>query len=130
MNKKAEEMVGKELIFVYNAYSNLFNRWMDMAHKVLSPATYSCSLCQVTYGYFTMHQEWANFISQLSYRVSFQYKDQWKDAGRPGRFPLVALKDGEEVRILLLPEELENLHSLQDLIHVLKSKLNEVHQNG
>ena len=51
-----------ELLFVYNADTGLFNTVADAAHKILSPSTYSCNLCKVTYGdqfgnfYFSDHR--------------------------------------------------------------------------
>lgn len=38
------------LIFVYNAKSGLISAFGDMVHKIVSPATYPCSLCALTYG--------------------------------------------------------------------------------
>jgi len=37
------------LIFVYNANGGLVNSWLDTAHKIVSPSTYSCSLCAITF---------------------------------------------------------------------------------
>ncbi len=41
------------LIFVYNANSDLFSTVTDFAHKILSPSTYQCQLCALTYGNFS-----------------------------------------------------------------------------
>jgi len=38
-----------KLIFVYNADSGLLNAMKDWAHKIVSPETYPCSLCALTY---------------------------------------------------------------------------------
>lgn len=32
---------------------------LDAAHKLISPATYSCSLCALTYGAVSMKRSWA-----------------------------------------------------------------------
>ena len=37
------------LVFVYNANAGLVAGMLDSVHKVVSPATYPCSLCAVTY---------------------------------------------------------------------------------
>jgi hypothetical protein len=39
----------QELLFVYNADAGLVTGLLDTLHKVLSPSTYSCSLCAITY---------------------------------------------------------------------------------
>ena len=38
------------LLFVYNADGGVVERTLDYLHKLTSPATYSCSLCALTYG--------------------------------------------------------------------------------
>ena len=48
----------QRLIFVYNADGGRLAGLQDMFHKILSPATYSCSLCAVTYGATSMRPEW------------------------------------------------------------------------
>ncbi|MGI8952546.1 MAG: hypothetical protein ACR2FN_13295 [Chitinophagaceae bacterium] len=49
------------LIFVYNADADLFSTLTDFAHKILSPSTYQCKLCALTYGNISMKQEWKFF---------------------------------------------------------------------
>jgi hypothetical protein len=46
------------LLFVYNADGGLLPGLKDMFHKILSPGTYPCSLCAVTYGATAMRPEW------------------------------------------------------------------------
>ena len=41
-----------KLIFVYNAGSGKLNALFDMAHKIVSPTTYECSLCALTHDAF------------------------------------------------------------------------------
>ena len=43
----------KELIFIDNAKSGLVNEMIDFAHKIVSPETYDCNLCAISYGTFT-----------------------------------------------------------------------------
>jgi len=43
-----------QIIFVYNADSSLFANITDFAHKIVSPKTYSCNLCKLSYGKFSM----------------------------------------------------------------------------
>jgi hypothetical protein len=40
-----------KLLFVYNADSGLFNSIAEAAHKIVSPQTYRCDLCRITYGW-------------------------------------------------------------------------------
>ena len=65
-----------ELLFVYNADSGLFNTVADAAHKILSPSTYSCNLCKVTYGWFTERSQWRRFVESLDVQCSFLHRDE------------------------------------------------------
>ncbi|OUR89457.1 hypothetical protein A9Q81_21645 [Gammaproteobacteria bacterium 42_54_T18] len=59
------------LVFVYNADSGMLNLMKDIAHKLLSPATYPCSLCDLTYSAFGERRSWIRFRKALP--VSQQY---------------------------------------------------------
>ena len=81
------------LIFVYNADGGRLAGLQDMFHKILSPATYLCSLCAVTYGATSMRPEWQQFIQQLAVPVEFLHRDefgrdypQWRTHPLPAAF--------------------------------------------
>ncbi len=59
------------LVFVYNADSGMLNLMKDIAHKLLSPSTYPCSLCDLTYSAFGERKSWIRFRKALP--VSQQY---------------------------------------------------------
>ena len=59
------------LVFVYNADSGILNLMKDIAHKLLSPSTYPCSLCDLTYSAFGESKSWVRFRKALP--VSQQY---------------------------------------------------------
>lgn len=65
-----------KLIFVYNADSGFFNALTDAAHKVLSPDTYACNLCAITYGNVSMKKEWKEYIASLAVPAEFLHKDE------------------------------------------------------
>ena len=54
----SKEINHKELIFIYNAKSGLVNELLDFAHKIISPETYNCNLCAITYGTFAMDKNY------------------------------------------------------------------------
>ena len=56
------DKTSSRLLFVYNADSGLFNTLTDIAHKMLSPKTYTCNLCAITHGLFSEKEEWKEFI--------------------------------------------------------------------
>ena len=51
---KEKRPSNRSLILVYNADSGFFNALADSAHKLLSPSTYDCRLCALTYGAIQM----------------------------------------------------------------------------
>ncbi|ESQ13650.1 MAG TPA: hypothetical protein DDY14_16210 [Chromatiaceae bacterium] len=69
-------MPSLQLLFVYNADSGLFNSMADAAHKIFSPSTYQCTLCQVTYGWFTQRTKWRSFIESLDAECQFLHRDE------------------------------------------------------
>lgn len=46
---------------MYNANSGKLNAWLDSAHKIVSPKTYQCRLCDLTYDIFKENEDWARF---------------------------------------------------------------------
>jgi len=64
-----------ELILVYNAESRFFNIVMDCLHKIVSPSTYQCRLCALTYGTIRMKDEWKEFIDKLKIPTEFLHRD-------------------------------------------------------
>lgn len=67
----------QRLFFVYNADGGHLAGLKDMFHKILSPATYPCSLCAVTYGATAMQPVWREFIQKLPVPVAFLHRDEF-----------------------------------------------------
>lgn len=65
------------LLFVYNANGGALNGLLDTLHKTLSPGTYACSLCALTYGATSMRPEWRRFLQQLPATTSFLHRAEW-----------------------------------------------------
>ncbi|WP_439883504.1 hypothetical protein ACSX1A_10075 [Pontibacter sp. MBLB2868] len=107
----------KQVLFIiYNADKGLFSQLTDFAHKIISPTTYSCSLCALTHGNFSMRQEWADYLSQLPLEVKFVYRNEWEHASLVQNFPLIALQNGEgKIKILLDALELNQIRTLDGL---------------
>ena len=70
----------QRLVFVYNADGGRLAGLKDMFHKILSPSTYACSLCAVTYGATSMQPQWRAFIKQLPVPVDFLHRDAFTRA--------------------------------------------------
>lgn len=116
----------QKLQFVYNAETGFFNKLTDFAHKIISPKTYACSLCALTYGKFTIKQEWAEYIGKLQLPVEFIYKNEWRFSPIREQYPLVALQTGDDrIEVLLEAQELNAITSLQDLKKALDERLQQ-----
>jgi len=117
-----------ELIFVYNAKSGLFNKATDFAHKIVSPQTYNCSLCSITYGNFSIHSEWADFIKSLNMPVKFLYKNDFeaKYPNISAIYPVVYLSNGNNMVKLISASEIGEVNKsgkLFELINLVKLKM-------
>jgi hypothetical protein len=66
-----------QLVFVYNADAGFFNLAADVAHKIFSPATYPCHLCDLTHGVLRMRPEWAQFIQESPVGLVFLHRDEF-----------------------------------------------------
>jgi hypothetical protein len=66
-----------DLILVYNADSSFFNIIKDVLHKIISPSTYQCNLCTLTYGTVRMKEKWKAFIDKLKILAEFLHRDDF-----------------------------------------------------
>lgn len=117
-----------QLLFVYNANSGVHNAILDSMHKIFSPSTYQCNLCNITHGLIGENDVWKKFRKESGHHMVFLHKDEFlKEQG--GRFaaeftfPIVLIKDRNELRILISTEELNQLKTAQELIGLLKAKV-------
>ena len=113
-------------MFVYNADTGLFSTVSDFAHKIISPKTYACNLCKLTYGNFAMKREWKEFIDGLKCAKQFLHKDEFqkKYPERAGqKLPAVyGLRQGGLSQILGA-QELNGFKDLEGLKSALRQRL-------
>lgn len=121
----------QKLIFVYNADSGVRNMVMDIAHKILSPRTYDCNLCDITFGVFTENKEWKQFRLSLEAKqqqLQFLHKDEFAKAykskfGYKFTFPIVLVETNNDLEILVNTQEMNGVESTQDFINLLENRL-------
>jgi len=107
------------LVFVYNAQSGLLNAARDGLHKLLSPATYPCSLCALTYGAVSMKRRWGRYVASLPYPVAFHYRDTAAARGWWGQeapLPVLLHIAGASVEVLLGAEAIDACAELDTLM--------------
>ena len=114
------------LLFVYNADGGRLAGLKDLFHKILSPATYSCSLCAVTYGATSMRPEWQQFIKDLPMPVDFLYRDEFvRDFPQHRTQPLpaaFAVAETGELTPFIQAAEL-NAADLNELMQLVQERL-------
>ncbi len=117
----------QKLLFVYNANSGIRNALLDSMHKVISPSTYECNLCDITFGLVSENKTWKKFREQSSVPMSFLHKDEFTKAyaskfGHKYTFPIVLMEGNGELELFISTEELNALQSSEDLIDVIQKR--------
>ena len=113
-----------ELIFICNAKSGVVNELIDFAHKILSPETYDCNLCAISYGAFSMKKKWSTYIETLPFKSTFTYKDKFSKNGYSDiKFPSVFIRSNEKLDEIISATEINEIKNLDQLIGLLNQKL-------
>lgn len=113
----------KQLILVYNANSGWHNSLIDSLHKVVSPKTYDCNLCAITFGVFFEKEIWKKFRTEANIELQFLHKNEFLDAYKPKEkydFPIIFKSEGNILEVLLKSQEINALKKPQDLINKIK----------
>lgn len=118
-----------KLIFVYNADSGLKNAIVDSAHKILSPKTYQCKLCELTYGPFKEKKKWKAFRKNTDVDMKFLHADEfehlYKSKFRPVfDLPVVLIENQYDLDVLISSKGLNGIDSLDNLISKIKRNIN------
>ena len=117
-----------KLIFVYNANSGFLDKILDGAHKIMSPSTYDCNLCSITFGAFTEDELWKAFRENAAVSMEFYHKDEFlkkfKSKWLPKYdFPVILLQSEMELELFMAAEVLNGLTSSEALIEEITKRL-------
>lgn len=117
----------QKLIFIYNADSGLRNMIVDSAHKILSPDTYTCSLCDITFGAFTENSVWNKFRKETNLDMQFLHKDEFNKTyaskfGYKFTFPIVLGETNKGLEVFVKTEELDGLENAESLIGLIRER--------
>ena len=117
------------LIFVYNADSDIFSSVTDAMHKIVSPDTYKCNLCKLTYGNVAIREEWRNFLATLTAHKEFLHKDEFV-ASYPNlasvELPAILLKTRDGIEPFISAKDINAQTTLDDLIALVSRKVTEL----
>ena len=117
-----------QLIFVYNADSGSVNAVIDSLHKIMSPQTYDCKLCELTFGVFAEREAWKKFRRESPHQMRFLHRDEFTNQYRSKwlasyTFPVVLLAEGDQFEIVITREDFASMSDTNDLIKLLKLRL-------
>ncbi len=119
------ETMNKKIIFIYNASDDFLSVGFDFFHKIISPNTYQCSLCKITYGNVSMKDQWKEYIDGLNYDVEFLYMNnfsQFHPELKALKVPTAFIFDGEKYEELITREEFNSLIDLDSLIRIMNER--------
>ncbi len=114
-----------KIIFVYNANSGLMNTVLDIGHKILSPETYECNLCNITHGVLQEREEWKTFRESSTDDLEFLHKDEFeKKYQQVKEYPVILMSNGRnELQEIINKDELNQLDTVEGLIKKLKETI-------
>ena len=117
-----------KLIFVYNADSGLFNTVTDIAHKVLSPKTYSCNLCALTHGHFKIKQDWVEFLKQIDTELEFLHRDEFLNKYNQdnAELPAIFIEKNGALSPCLDQATINKIQTLDDLKGVILERKQQI----
>jgi len=118
----------KILLFVYNSDTGLFSVVTDYAHKIISPKTYPCNLCALTYGNMGMNNLWKEFIANLKVPIAFLHRDEFVKQYdlKNTQLPAAFLKQGESIKMLITHDEVNKCTAVEELIDLVTKKIEGV----
>lgn len=120
------------LVFVYNADSGLVSTLLDIGHKIVSPSTYECRLCALTYSIFSMRDEWRRFVAHLGVPVEFLHRDELERRYgiRGTALPAVFRRDDRGLSEWITAAEIGGCRSLSELEALIQARLGAAPLHG
>ncbi len=117
----------ERLVFIYNARSGALNAILDTAHKVFSPKTYQCRLCELTYGAFSEQKAWKEFRETSKVPFEFLHTDEFekeyfRHKPKGVTYPIVFSFKENLLTEVVSTQELDDLASLDALMKLVRER--------
>ncbi len=109
-----------KLIFVYNAESGKLNALFDIAHKIIKPETYQCSLCAITHGALSEKKAWSEFKASTKLELEFLHKDEFEEKYKLTFDYPVVLENEETIKPVITAEELGKFDNVEEFIQRIR----------
>ena len=115
------------LLFVYNANSGLLPLLKDVSHKIISPKTYPCSLCALTYNPFTESNTWKTYRKNTTIEMVFYHKDEYESLyNYKTTYPSILIENKNKIKGFIDKNRLNQLTSVQELIALIEKEKNSI----
>ncbi len=113
---------------MYNADSGKLNALMDSLHKVVNPSSYSCKLCELTYGAIEEKKVWKNFRENLDVDTEFLHRNEFQKLyaskfGYKFEFPLILAQTDKGLEVFLSKNEFSEIYYLEELIDIIQTRM-------
>lgn len=102
---------------------------MESFHKLISPQTYNCSLCNLTYGVFTENKNWKEFRKSSEIAMEFLHRDEFlkqfaSKFGAKFNLPVVLIENKGELEMFISDQEINEIKSVKEFIDLINSRKN------
>ena len=121
-------MTRPRLLFVYAGDSGAVSAMIHVVHRVVSPSTYPCNLCALTYGPLGQRGAWKRALADLRVDSEFLHTDELIDRYGANHPPLPAVfrvVDGRPVPLIAKPE-LDACRDLDALIALVQARVESI----
>lgn len=112
------------LIIAYRAEKGIFNTISHTMHRVFSPATYECRLCQFTFSAIGMLHPWKEFLESRPGAKLFYHRKEFEEdfPNITAELPLILrmTADDTEPQILFDKKDIEDCADVLELIERLE----------
>ena len=115
----------RKFIFIYNAKGGRWNSTLDLVHKYVSPHTYKCSLCKITFN-IGMKKKWKIFLENSLHDFIFLHKEDLIEHNLErfeNELPLCIEKINKKNSIIINAAEMKNFKDEDDLISFFQTIL-------
>ena len=116
--------MSKKILFIYNANSDTGSKLFDFAHKIISPTTYDCALCSLTFDSFTENKQWKGFRESLlakGHELEFLHKDEFQKSykskfGHAFTYPIIVVETPHDLEVLVTTGKLNGFETVAELV--------------
>lgn len=120
-----------KLIFVYNADSGIANLLKDCLHKLISPKTYPCKLCDLTYGIFSERNRWKKFRKTIEAEMVFlhadEFNNQYSSKFLPNyELPIVLMQNAYDLDVFIDKKAMDECDGLNEFMSLVERQLDKV----